>query len=641
VYDNACDATCNVCSATRTPDAHVYDNACDATCNVCSATRTIEHAHGANLTADDTTHYYLCSVCGDKKDEVAHTFDKSIASSEFLKSGATGSTKAQYYKSCVCGKASATEYFEVDKVQAFITDVQDLSKTYDRVEVANPTFTTNSNGVATFEWYYASGEKMEGKPMEAGTYKVVITIPETATHTGFTTEKSFVIRQKVISNISVEFEYVGIENLYYTLTVEDGIFEEDIDLWFFVEVEFTSSNVGANVCRTAIVTDEHGVGDESYVLDMSTFSAIIVPRVIWAENVEFIYNGKDCFDHEDLVGEVTYSRLLDGDISLAEDIIWTFESKDTGAKLKSVEFATAENNTNYAIDFSKCSASITPRTLNYLNITKTYDGKAGFGRNCPSQYKLVAQDGVIGDDEVFLETFGDVDYNAGKYYLSGKNSTMYMDGALLYGDDAQNYVVFGHPISANNFATIIVNPIDLVGDYYCLERPYDGTVDFAMTIPGDEYNSILEGESSRIYAKFNDSTVDGATTFTALAVYDAETGLASKNYIISDLGTFLDNCDVGISTKSLKDFAITVVYDEDLCTKYITLCENDGVLDGDEVILMTEGQIDYYVGVYSIATEYRYGSNPGKFDDYVTLKGEDASNYSLGTDAEGLGTIEV
>ena len=43
VYDNACDATCNVCGATRTPSAHVYDHACDTTCNVCQATRTISY----------------------------------------------------------------------------------------------------------------------------------------------------------------------------------------------------------------------------------------------------------------------------------------------------------------------------------------------------------------------------------------------------------------------------------------------------------------------------------------------------------------------------------------------------------------------------------------------------------------------
>ena len=34
VYDNACDADCNVCGGTRTPSDHVYDDAGDKDCNV-------------------------------------------------------------------------------------------------------------------------------------------------------------------------------------------------------------------------------------------------------------------------------------------------------------------------------------------------------------------------------------------------------------------------------------------------------------------------------------------------------------------------------------------------------------------------------------------------------------------------------
>ena len=55
---------------------HVYDNACDTTCNVCQATRNITHSHADTLTAGDTTHYYLCSVCGDK---VGATFKDGVA----------------------------------------------------------------------------------------------------------------------------------------------------------------------------------------------------------------------------------------------------------------------------------------------------------------------------------------------------------------------------------------------------------------------------------------------------------------------------------------------------------------------------------------------------------------------------------
>lgn len=51
-YDNACDADCNVCGGTRTPAAHVYTADCDATCNVCGAERTAGDGGEDTITFD-------------------------------------------------------------------------------------------------------------------------------------------------------------------------------------------------------------------------------------------------------------------------------------------------------------------------------------------------------------------------------------------------------------------------------------------------------------------------------------------------------------------------------------------------------------------------------------------------------------
>ncbi len=123
-YDNACDAVCNVCGATRTPadhvytsrvttaptcgaegvrtytcsvcgdnyteaiaatGAHTYDNACDTACNGCGAVRTITHVYVAVVTTAPTcgadgVSTYTCSVCGDNYTETIaatgnHTYD--------------------------------------------------------------------------------------------------------------------------------------------------------------------------------------------------------------------------------------------------------------------------------------------------------------------------------------------------------------------------------------------------------------------------------------------------------------------------------------------------------------------------------------------------------------------------------------
>jgi len=67
-YDNACDATCNVCSRERAV-THTYDNACDATCNVCSRERAVTHTYD---NACDTT----CNLCSDAR-TVPHAYDNA------------------------------------------------------------------------------------------------------------------------------------------------------------------------------------------------------------------------------------------------------------------------------------------------------------------------------------------------------------------------------------------------------------------------------------------------------------------------------------------------------------------------------------------------------------------------------------
>ena len=57
-----------------------------------------------------------CSVCGEEYGELAaHVYDKEVADAEYLKSAATCTSLAVYYKSCVCG-AKGTETFTSGEV---------------------------------------------------------------------------------------------------------------------------------------------------------------------------------------------------------------------------------------------------------------------------------------------------------------------------------------------------------------------------------------------------------------------------------------------------------------------------------------------------------------------------------------------
>ena len=70
----------------------------------CTASEKLAH--------NDTHHWYKCSNAGCEKkyNEVAHTYDQEVASDSYLKSAATCTAEAVYYKSCICG-AKGTETF--------------------------------------------------------------------------------------------------------------------------------------------------------------------------------------------------------------------------------------------------------------------------------------------------------------------------------------------------------------------------------------------------------------------------------------------------------------------------------------------------------------------------------------------------
>ena len=65
--------------------------------------------HNYSQKTDSDNHWQECSVCGDKKDVTAHQYNQEKAETGCLKTAATCTDRAVYYKSCVCGeKGTAT-----------------------------------------------------------------------------------------------------------------------------------------------------------------------------------------------------------------------------------------------------------------------------------------------------------------------------------------------------------------------------------------------------------------------------------------------------------------------------------------------------------------------------------------------------
>ena len=127
--------TCSVCGATKTEEVepsthqHTFSTAWQgnstyhwhpATCEHTNVVNGLgEHQWNAGVVNVWPTHTttgqktYTCTVCGMTKTETlnqAHEFTQAVASPAFLKSNATCTSPAVYYKSCSCG-AKGTETF--------------------------------------------------------------------------------------------------------------------------------------------------------------------------------------------------------------------------------------------------------------------------------------------------------------------------------------------------------------------------------------------------------------------------------------------------------------------------------------------------------------------------------------------------
>ena len=476
LYDNACDTKCNVCNAERTVGAHLYDNACDTACNVCGATRATTHDHSETLTAGESSHWYACSICGDKKDETAHTFDKSVAHSDYLKAAATSTSKAQYYKSCVCGKASATEYFETDKTAATLANIQDLSKTYDNVELTNPSFGTNSDGAVTFEWYQGD-TKLAAKPINAGTYKVKVIIAESATYSGISVEKEFTISKKASTFTtspamsSAEIKYGDNYDVNY-VTDGDGAVTVEYKVKDAADATYTAvapTNKGIYTVRVSVAEGTNCTATSE------TVDFEIKPYVLSGLSTNVAYNGTNTHD----IDLALYG--YDG-ISL----IVTFGDNGIVGSYPNgvVVLENDEPTENYQVDISTCTVNIVAKTLGVSWTDPSdlvYDGT--------EKLPVATLTGVFAGDDCTvgaIETVDGDNVNVGSF----KSRVTSLSGA-----DANNYML---PLN-NNYKT---SP-----EYTITQK--------TLTIP-QIISKNYDGESSVIYAFTADDGLIGSDSCTLI-----------------------------------------------------------------------------------------------------------------------------
>jgi|GEM_PF-3247771 len=243
------------------------------------------HKASAEWEHDETNHWHKCEGCAEKLDLAAHTFDEGTITTPATKD----KDGVKTYTCTVCG------YQKTESI-AFVHGEGTLSinasyvpgKIYDKTPVAAPVLadctTNNPTGAFSTAWY----QKVDGvygdaplaeAPVNAGDYKVVVTIAETDAFTAATAEKEFTIAQKqltVTGTTVYNKNYTGETRASVKVGTVSGFVAGDESIKVYGDGAFASALPGTDITVT-VTYRLSGTGSKNYLAPASeTFTADIV-----------------------------------------------------------------------------------------------------------------------------------------------------------------------------------------------------------------------------------------------------------------------------------------------------------------------------------------------------------------------------
>lgn len=564
-----------------------------------------DHTFGTELEYDDTYHYYACE-CGEKKGKEKHDYSLRVTDEDFLKASATTTSKAQYWKSCKCGKASNNVYFETGKFDTRIWNVQDLSKVFDWEEVANPTYSTNSDGEVAIEWYQGDA-KLDSRPINSGTYKVKISIAENDTYAGVSAEKEFTISKKQISIPILEKEYDGNDEFEFKFT-EPG--REDII--FNIKI----GNANAGVYDNQPIT--YVVNNTNYEVSKTTVNAKINKRPVWAENVKFTYGNCVVWTGEEAIEEVVIQNVLEGESIDCSMVEWKFSAKDVGSALEGIKFLDGnDGRANYEFVLHDSSATIIPKVVDDFTYAFEYNGTA---------HRVVT---LVGDATNDIINGDQVEFEA-KFETS--NAGAKLDLSFEPGFVGNNYVL-GEGANVT-LVKKVVSELPLV-----IETEYNG---ISGTTDGLVANLEIDGVQATLL--FTAYKSDGINKIYAPGRYEgvslAEASLGENFDLNID---YNDKHSIVVNAKSMPTLDLKVTVDTYNLGE-ITLLGKDGILSDEGSITVTiskDNASGVRVGaVYDLIIDEQYSAT-GK--ELVGYKDESiAEYYRFVPDENGvIGTLTI
>ena len=447
--------------------------------------------------------------------------------------------------------ADTTIALYVKKAVGTVTEIQDLTKTYDATPVGKPTFnTTNTKGTddanVTIEYKDAyAGDRAYTRtaPVDAGAYKVRVTVASDGNYLEAVEEISFTIDPKVIkATVTVQDKtYDGTTNATATATVDTGI--EDQTLRFSnVEAYFKDANVGTqnyvsvDSRQTVVTPGEEGTKVDNYNISYPVRTyASITPKEIgvsWGDT-ELPYTGSAQAPVAAATGLVDKEGESCGlTVAGAETNVGDYTATVTGVDNTNYTLPEATQSTSYkivAVD-AVCTAPVAKKL--------TYDGQsqelvtAGSTNDGTMMYKL----GESGAWSENIPTATD----AGEYTVYYK-----VNADSNYNDTEEQSVS----------VTIDKKEITISG-IEVSNKEYDGTTDAQLVYSNVQYNGKIDADTLSVTAVGTFADKNAGTDKNVSILDITLSGDDAKNYMLAEEG------QQSSTTASITAKAIGITWDE-------------------------------------------------------------------------------
>lgn len=484
----------------------------------CGEKKDVEnHEAGAVYAKNDTHHWKDCIDCGYDLVIEAHNFNQEVATSDYLKTAATATTKAVYYKSCVCGKAG-TETFETDKTIATITNLVIAGKTYDGTAVTAPTFNKNSDGVAVIEYKVKNANDntyTTTAPINAGEYTVRVSIPETITYAEVSATADF-----VISKAATEITNLAISGKTYDGTaVSAPTFNKSSDSAAVVEYKLKTADDNTYTTTVPINAGEYTVRvtvaeGANHTSASQTKDFTIAKKALTEVTVSKVYDATTAITNYSLVGNCTG---LVGSDNIMLSATLNSKNVEEAESVTNIQLS-GTNASNYSLAESEVTATVTKYIFKNLDATVEYNG---------SNVHYIDMSHV--EDGVQIEVTFD-----GTSVICNATGARVLEGEV----ESTNYGIDVDPASDEKCTVeIVARKVNIVWT-----DPEDLTFDGTAKIPTAVIDSLAGGDTHTpeitLCEGHDNVTYGSAFQFEATVVnlnYEVVEGAVSPVYTIEDI----------------------------------------------------------------------------------------------------------